>query len=605
MKRALVVAGILVAMVLAVALTAPAIVSRMAAGRIQQEARARDLRVHWDHLHAGWDGRVAFRRLTLSSRDGGDTLLVADSLAIGLSPMALLGLRVRVAAIGAARATLRLRKSSVDADTLPPAGERRGRRDDPERAARLRRSAESMVRLLFTRTRELPALTLRDVTLQAPPGAEGFWSGLRLSWMESRPESGGMRAAAVGAIRGENELPFEASLSHGADDRIRGGIKVGFPATDAAGPEEILLVLDGALKQDPRRGIVTVHDSTHLTLGKIALRIGAEVKREGPAVRLRLEALGVSQDQVRASLPAAVLGPLLDVSVEGTWDYRLALDLDLARPDSVEFVADVIPHGLALDPERTRLRLLGLESPFVATIHLPRGRRVSRDLSEANPFYRSLTAISPWLSSGVVTNEDGGFFRHRGFNTEAVKDAIAENLKAGAFRRGAGTITMQLARNLYLGHDRTLSRKFREVVLAWILEHLTGVSKERLLEIYLNIIEWGPDVHGAGEAARYYFDRDPADLTVSEALFLTTLVPSPLRWRSRVDAKGTLRPWERAQMHFIGRAMVAKGWLPLEALPSADSLHIELRGLARSAVFPVDTLPPLDLLHIPAGPAPR
>jgi len=164
---------------------------------------------------------------------------------------------------------------------------------------------------------------------------------------------------------------------------------------------------------------------------------------------------------------------------------------------------------------------------------------------------------------------------------------------------------MQLARNLYLGHDRTLSRKFHEVVLAWILEHLTGLSKERLLEIYLNIIEWGPDVHGAGEAAHFYFDRDPAELSVSEALFLTTIVPSPLRWRSRLDASGALRPWEKAQMHFIGRAMIAKGWLPPEALPPTDSLQIELRGLARASLFPVDSLPRADStaapVHRPPG----
>lgn len=602
MNRALVVLAIIGAIVLAVVWVAPALVARMAAGRIQSEARDRDLSIRWNRLRAGWDGSVAIQGLTLSSRTSGDTLLSADSMAVRLSRLALVGFRVRVARIGASGATIRLpRPRPAELDTLPPLAERRGRREDPERAARLRRSAESLVRLLFTPTRELPALTLRDVTLQVPPGAEAFWSGLWLAWLESHPEGGGMRAAAVGAIRGENELPFEASLSHGADDRIRGGLKVTFPAVEAKGPEEVMLVLDGALRQDRRRGVVTVHDSTHLRLGKIALRVGAEVNREGPAVRLKLEAADVTQEQVRSSLPAAVLGPLLDVSVEGSWDYRLGLSLDLARPDSVEMTADVIPHGLAIDPERTRLRLLGLDEPFVATIHLPRGRLVTRDLSLSNPFYRPLTGIAPALVSGVVTNEDGAFFRHRGFNPGAVKDAITENLKAGAFRRGAGTITMQLARNLYLGHDRTLSRKFREVVLAWILEHLTGVSKERLLEIYLNIIEWGPNVHGAGEAARYYFDRDPADLSISEALFLTTLVPSPLRWRSRVDASGALRPWEKSQMHFIGRAMIAKGWLPPESLPPTDSLQIELRGLARAALFPSDSLAPADSIGSPPG----
>src|SRR5204862_204015 len=151
--------------------------------------------------------------------------------------------------------------------------------------------------------------------------------------------------------------------------------------------------------------------------------------------------------------------------------------------------------------------------------------------------YRPLTGIDSTLTHAVLTNEDGGFFRHRGFNLEAVKQAISANLRAGAFRRGAGTITMQLARNLYLGHARTLSRKAQEVVLAWVLEHLTGLSKQRMLEIYLNIIEWGPGVHGADEAAVYYFGHDAERLTVGEALFLATVVPAP----ATAPARGLLR----------------------------------------------------------------
>jgi hypothetical protein len=576
-----------------VVLIVPPIVSRVAAGRLRREAAERGWVASWQHFGLGWDGRVALTHLVLRGRDQGDTLLTADSVAVRLDRFALLGLRARVAGIGAAGAVARLPRSSMsEVDTLAPVSDHHRRREDPERAARVRRSAEAIVRLMFTPTRQLPALALRDVTIQVPSGAETFGSGLWLAWLESKPDPKGMSVAAVGKILGEHELPFEASLRHASDDRIRGGLRVSYPDEGAGGPSDVMVILDGALRQDRRRGVVTVHDSTHLTVGKIPLRLGAEFDRRGPAFHLRLEAADLTQDAVRSSLPAAVLGPLLDVSVEGGWDYRLSVDLDLQQPDSMQFHADVIPHGLAIDAERTRLRLLGLDQPFVATIHLPRGRFAVRELSEANPYYRPLTGISPFLVSAVVTNEDGAFFRHRGFNTDAVKAAVAENLRAGAFRRGAGTITMQLARNLYLGHDRTLSRKFREVVLAWILEHLTGLSKERLLEIYMNIIEWGPDVHGAGEAARYYFDRDPADLTVSEALFLTTLVPSPGRWRSRLDAGGQLRPYERAQMHFIGRAMIAKGWLAPELLPTSDSLWVDIRGPARTVLFPesaVDT----------------
>jgi membrane peptidoglycan carboxypeptidase len=145
---------------------------------------------------------------------------------------------------------------------------------------------------------------------------------------------------------------------------------------------------------------------------------------------------------------------------------------------------------------------------------------------------------------------------------------------------------MQLVRNLYLGHARTLSRKAQEVVLAWVLEHLTQITKERMLEIYLNIIEWGPGVHGADEAAHYYFGHDAGRLTPGEALFLATVVPAPSKWRFRFDQAGALRPFARAQMHFIGRAMVHKGRLLPERLPTADSLRVELRGPARDLLVP-------------------
>src|SRR4030067_2232380 len=139
---------------------------------------------------------------------------------------------------------------------------------------------------------------------------------------------------------------------------------------------------------------------------------------------------------------------------------------------------------------------------------------------------------------------------------------------------------MQLARNLFLGQHPTLSRKAEEVVLAWTLEHLTGLSKRRPLEIYLNIVEWGPGVQGADEAARFYYGCDASRLTAPQALFLAILLPAPARWTQRLDGSGELRPFARAQMHFVGRAMTVKGWLDPEALSPTDSLRLELLGPA-------------------------
>jgi membrane peptidoglycan carboxypeptidase len=144
----------------------------------------------------------------------------------------------------------------------------------------------------------------------------------------------------------------------------------------------------------------------------------------------------------------------------------------------------------------------------VATIHLPRGVIATRLLSPVNPHFRPLDSIDPLLVAAVVTNEDGGFYRHRGFNTEAVKGAIAENLKAGAYRRGARD-------HHHAARPQPLSRPRAHPVAQGAgggagvdARASDGVSKRRLLEIYLNIIEWGPGVHGADEATWFYFDHD-------------------------------------------------------------------------------------------------
>jgi transglycosylase-like protein len=578
--RRLVPLALLAAFLLVAAfLAGPWLIGRVAQSRLRSLAAARGLEAGWDRAEGAWPAAVRFRRLTVRRAASGDTLLAADSLAVAIDPGSLLSLHPRVAAVHMAGARLQLLSSHAETDTLVPEEEAQPRADQ----GAARRSAQALARLLSFQPRRLPRLDLRDITVVTPPDADLLWSGAHIEQLNLVPGQGDVRLESAGSLLGENETPFTASLLYSRDDRLRGLARIGIAASEGAA-QDLELRVDGALTQSPRA--VVLHDSTHIWVGEIPVTLGARVDKDGPRVRLHLAATGLTDRGVKSSLPAALLGPLLEVGVRGSWDDLLDFDLDLAHPDSVQLHAEVVPHGLALDPSRTRLRLLGLDQPFVAEIHLPKNRSTTRDLSPDNPYFRPLFAICSPLISAVVTNEDGQFFRHRGFNLEAVRNSITENVQAGAFRRGAGTITMQLVRNLYLGHQRTLSRKLHEVVLAWLLEHETGLSKERILEIYLNIIEWGPGIHGAGEAAHYYFDRDPAELTVDEALFLATVVPAPLKWRYRFDAMGRLRPFERAQMHFIGRAMVRKGWLAPEELPPVDSLQVELRGPARLELPP-------------------
>jgi hypothetical protein len=564
---------------------------RLVATAIRTGAARRGLVAAFDPPRLILAPGIRLTRLILRHAVSGDTLIAAESLEVRLSLGHLLTLRIEPNALQLAHARIRLAaRRSADPDTLSPeeSAPTRGRHRRPgrsDRPGRVRSMANQLVRALLVPAFQLPRLDLRDVHVTRINGA-GDTLQASLDRLTLTHESRAVELRATGTFATDRPVPFEGELRYGRDDRLTGHWNFGVPDPRARTVWPLDIAVDARLHQDRRAGRVELREPSIVRIGTIALHLTATVRRDGPAARLALSADSLDDTRLRASLPPPVLGPLADVGTRGSWDYRLHIDLDVARPDSVDFEADVIPHGLTLDPERTRLNLLTLDQPFTAIIHLPHDRLVPRDLSEANPHFRSYDEIDSVLVHAVVTNEDGGFFRHRGFNSEAVKGAIADNIRAGAFKRGAGTITMQIARNLWLGHARTLSRKGQEVALAWILEHLTGTPKRRLLEIYLNIIEWGPDVHGADEAARYYFDRDARNLKVDEALFLTTVIPAPTKWKYRFDADGELRDFERAQMHFIGRAMVARGWLSPGDLPAPEDLRVQLRGPARDVLFP-------------------
>jgi hypothetical protein len=574
---------IVLALLVAARLLAPALI----AARVRHIAAARGLTARWERLRLAFPARAEFRRFVLFDPTRGDTLVSADSLSVAFDPGSVGLLRPRIAAAAIAHARLRLvsRGASLP-DTLAPEEEPA---EVSPRAERLRHQAESLARLVLAPARRLPRLEVRDALIATPATEDVLWRGVRLTWLSLDHVPGGVRLRANGALDLEHEVPFDLGLTWGQDDRLTGGAVLGIPDSSGQAPESLRVTVDGSLTQDRRAGALRLADSSRVTLGRLPFALGGSLEPRGPRLTFRLAAHDITEERILASVPHVVLGPLTGLAVRGSFDYRLVLDLDLARPDSVRFDADVIPRGLALDPGRTTLDLFQLNGPFLAAIHLPRGRVVFREMSSLNPFFRPLDGLDSILVHAVLANEDGGFFRHRGFNTEAIQLAIAANVRAGAWRRGAGTVTMQLARNLWLGHARTLARKGQEVVLAWVLEHLTGIPKRRLLEIYLNVVEWGPDVQGAAEATRYYFDRDPGRVTVDEALFLATVVPAPAKWKYRFAPDGSLRPFERAQMHFIGRAMIAKGWLDPAVLPPADSLQVELRGPAREVLSPPDT----------------
>jgi hypothetical protein len=206
-----------------------------------------------------------------------------------------------------------------------------------------------------------------------------------------------------------------------------------------------------------------------------------------------------------------------------------------------------------------------------------------------NSNFTPLDQISPYLKNAVLTAEDPSFFGHRGFVEEAIRKSIATNFKRKAFKRGASTISMQLVKNVYLNRQKTLARKIEEMLIVWLIENQRLSSKSRMFEVYLNLIEWGQNIYGIGEASRYYFDKHPSELNLGESIYLASIVPRPKSSLYFFEYQGNLRPNMVGYFNTIGGLMAKRG------LTEADSTgygfyNVRLKESLRYLITPPDSL---------------
>jgi monofunctional glycosyltransferase len=142
-----------------------------------------------------------------------------------------------------------------------------------------------------------------------------------------------------------------------------------------------------------------------------------------------------------------------------------------------------------------------------------------------NDYWTPSAIIPPEMKWSVILAEDASFYKHEGIDVKAIKNAIKYDLEKKSFARGASTITQQVAKNLFLSREKTLTRKVKEVYLAKRMEQ--ELTKGRIIELYLNVIELGPMVYGIGHGAEYYFGKPASSLTPRECAFLAAMLPGP------------------------------------------------------------------------------
>lgn len=147
----------------------------------------------------------------------------------------------------------------------------------------------------------------------------------------------------------------------------------------------------------------------------------------------------------------------------------------------------------------------------------------------------SISRISPYLIKAVLIAEDDKFWKHEGFDYEAIQKAIEKDIKVKKFKLGGSTISQQLAKNLYLSPAKNPLRKIAEAAITWRMEKT--LSKRRILELYLNIVEWGEGIFGAEAASRHYFGKSSAELSPEEAARLAAVLPNPRRFNPTGDQR--------------------------------------------------------------------
>jgi len=289
------------------------------------------------------------------------------------------------------------------------------------------------------------------------------------------------------------------------------------------------------------------------------------------------------------SLPKGLFYNLEGIKTKGELSYDLDFFVDIDHPDSIIFESELKRYNFRIESYgNTDLTKMNTDFSYTA---YEKGEAVRNFVvGPENPNFRKLDDISAFLRNSVLISEDGGFFWHRGFLPESFKASISKNIKSKRFARGGSTISMQLVKNVFLNRNKTIARKVEEALIVWLIENNGLTSKNRMFEVYLNIIEWGPMVYGVNEASHFYFNKDASRLTLAESLFLSSMIPHPKWFRYSFDENGNLKAFLADYYKFASNRMLKKEMITQEDFDNLKP-EIELKGPAKNLIIKTDTVP--------------
>ncbi len=347
-----------------------------------------------------------------------------------------------------------------------------------------------------------------------------------------------------GTVSGKGQLVLAAkgdALTYDGQVALR-SISIKNPRLSAEPVRDLELDVSGRGLLDDR-GLLRIDDA-QLDMKSLHLRAHGTVEetKDHFGVSLSMDVPPAACQALLESTPPGLLPTIRATRMTGTFGATARVVFDTRAIDklALDYQIDDQCKMSEVTRDLSRDRF---SAEFTYRTYHPDGTPSETTTGPGTPAWTNLDDISPFMVAAVLTTEDGGFYKHHGFNHYAIRSSVQANLKARRFVRGASTITMQLAKNLFLSREKTLSRKIEEVVLTDYLEQ--AFRKDDMMELYLNVVEFGPDVYGVTQAADYYFGRRPDELNLAESLFLATLLPAPVRYGKMREKGEPSEAWMR------------------------------------------------------------
>jgi len=286
--------------------------------------------------------------------------------------------------------------------------------------------------------------------------------------------------------------------------------------------------------------------------------------RERAAITARFVIPPLPCQKALAAFPPEMTPYMQGYKLKGTFSTDLAVAIDLADLEATRLDGSVALRACRI--LETPEEMERLKETFEHFVEVERDQWVGFMIGPENPDFVPITDVSPHLLNSFMTTEDSAFYKHKGFITKEFRSALIKNLDAGYFKYGASSITMQTVKNVLLYREKTLSRKLQELFLTYSIEQV--LEKDRIFEIYVNAIEYGPGLYGIGPAARHYFGKEARYLTPKEAAFFSSILPSP-KARYRQYCSGTLTRWTGSKIDRILGLMLKRGRLTQEEYDAA------------------------------------